>query len=123
MAIQTTDDFLVNRGGTSYKVAFSEIGTAVGTVGATETQITAGTFDLSSGNTFYCGAITVPNPTNPVAGQTGLIRLTAAPTGWGANFKFPGGTAPTISAFPAVIPFLVQDATTILMGSVTENIT
>lgn len=89
----------------------------------TERTITAGAFDLSTGNLWTVGAITVPNPTNAVSGQTGAIRITAGPVTWPSNFKFPGGTAPTIATFPAVIPFYVQNATTILMGAVVEGIT
>ena len=93
-----------------------------GAITTTEVEITGVTFDLTAGNAFFCGAITVPNPSGGVAGQSGTIRITAGPVVWSANFKFPAGTAPTISAFPAIIPFYVQDATTILMGSVTEGI-
>ena len=88
----------------------------------TERTITAGSFDLSTGNLWTVGAITVPNPTNAAAGQTGAIRITAGPVVWSANFKFPGGTAPTITTFPAIIPYYVQDSSTILMGNVTEGI-
>ena len=88
----------------------------------TERTITAGAFDLSTGNLWTVGAITVPNPTNAAAGQTGAIRITAGPVVWSSNFKFPSGTAPTIAAFPAIIPFYVQDASTILMGNVVEGI-
>lgn len=88
----------------------------------TERTITAGAFDLATGNLWTVGAITVPNPTNAASGQTGAIRITAGPVVWSANFKFPGGTAPTIATFPAVIPFYVQDASTILMGNVVEGI-
>ena len=88
----------------------------------TERTITAGSFDLSTGNLWTVGAITVPNPTNAAAGQTGAIRITACPVVWSANFKFPGGTAPTIATFPAIIPYYVQDSSTILMGNVTEGI-
>jgi hypothetical protein len=88
----------------------------------TERTITAGAFDLSTGNLWTVGAITVPNPTNAASGQTGAIRITAGPVVWGSNFKFPGGTAPTIATFPAIIPFYVQDASTILMGNVVEGI-
>ena len=88
----------------------------------TERTITAGAFDLSTGNLWTVGAITVPNPTNAAAGQTGAIRITAGPVVWSSNFKFPGGTAPTIATFPAIIPFYVQDASTILMGYVSEGI-
>jgi hypothetical protein len=88
----------------------------------TERTITAGAFDLSTGNLWTVGAITVPNPTNAASGQTGAIRITAGPVVWSGNFKFPGGTAPTIATFPAIIPFYVQDASTILMGNVVEGI-
>ena len=88
----------------------------------TERTITGGAFDLATGNLWTCGAITVPNPTNGTDCQTGAIRITAGPVAWGSNFKFPGGTAPTIAAFPAVIPFYVVDANTILMGKVVEDI-
>ena len=88
----------------------------------TERTITAGAFDLSTGNLWTVGAITVPNPTNAASGQTGAIRITAGPVVWSGNFKFPGGTPPTIATFPAIIPFYVQDASTILMGNVVEGI-
>jgi hypothetical protein len=88
----------------------------------TERTITAGSFDLATGNLWTVGAITVPNPTNAVAGQTGAIRITAGPVVWSSNFKFPGGTAPTIATFPAIIPYYVQDSSTILMGNVVEGI-
>jgi len=88
----------------------------------TERTITAGAFDLSTGNLWTCGAITVPNPTNAASGQTGAIRITAGPVVWSSNFKFPGGTAPTIATFPAIIPYYVQDSSTILMGNVVEGI-
>jgi len=89
---------------------------------STERTITAGAFDLATGNLWTVGAITVPNPTNAVSGQTGAIRITAGPVVWSANFKFPGGTAPTIATFPAIIPYYVQDSSTILMGNVVEGI-
>lgn len=88
-----------------------------------EQTITASAFDLATGNYWTCGAITVPAPTNATAGTSGLIRITAGPVVWNAAFKFPGGTAPTISAFPAIIPFYVESASVILMGNVTDDIT
>ena len=56
-----------------------------------ESLVTATAFDMSSG-TFYCisGAIAVPNPTNQLAGQAGIMRLiTAPPASFGSNFNFP----------------------------------
>ena len=155
MALQNTDNFVVNRGGASYKAPFSDVrapadaaqatantavtdaqaaqttadaalpkagGTMTGGVGNTERTISSGSFDLSTGNMWTCGAITVPNPTNATVGQSGLIRITAGPVVWGVNFKFPGGAAPAIASFPTLIPYYVQNATTILMGSATQGI-
>jgi len=96
--------------------------TMTGTLGTTERTITAGAFDLATGNHWTCGAITVPAPTNAAAGTSGLIRITAGPVVWNTVFKFPGGTAPTIASFPAIIPFYVQDSSNILMGNVAEGI-
>lgn len=156
MALQNSDNFLVNRSGTSYKVTYQEInadatqalsdaaaadakaqqaldeaggdglpttgGTMTGAIVHTERTITSGAFDLSQGNVWTCGAITVPSPTNAVNGQSGLIRITSGPVVWSSNFKFPGGAAPTISVYPSIIPYYVQSSSVILMGSVTEGI-
>ena len=84
------------------------------TGGVTQTERTITTaFDLATGNFWTCGAIAIPNPTNAVAGMSGLIRLTAAPTGWGGNFS----TAPTPKVFPSIVPFYVESATKIRLGS------
>jgi len=96
--------------------------TFTATVQTTERTITASAFDLSTGNNWTVGAITVPAPTNATAGTSGLIRITAGPVVWNAVFKFPGGSAPSISSFPAIIPFYVQTSSVILMGNVAEGI-
>ena len=95
--------------------------TMAGTVSATERTITAGSWDLATGNFWTCGAITIPTPTNAVAGTGGLIRVTAAPV-FPPECKFPGSTYVTPTAFPAIIPFYVQNSTTLLMGNWTEGI-
>lgn len=77
-----------------------------------ERTITGVAFDLATGPYWTCGAITIPNPTNAVSGMSGLIRVTAAPSGWGANFS----TAPTPTVFPSIIPFYVESATSIRLG-------
>ena len=84
--------------------------------------IASDAFDLATGPYWSCGAVDVPNPTNAVAGMTGVIRFTAAPTSWAANFKFPGGTFDEPGEFPAIVPFFVQDASTIEVGYVTQGI-
>lgn len=88
----------------------------------TERTITASAFDLATGNLWTCGAIAIPNPTNGVAGQVGVIRVTAAPTSFGNQWDHPGGayTAPT--AFPAIAPFFVTASNQFLLGSWTEGI-
>ena len=96
--------------------------TFTATVQTTERTITAGAFDLSTGNHWTCGAITDPAPTNATAATSGLIRVTAGPVVWNAVFKFPGGTAPTIVSFPAIIPFYVESSSVILLGNVAEGI-
>jgi len=67
------------------------------------------------------GNRTLANPTNTVAGQSGSIFITQDGTGsrtlaYGANFKFVGGTAPTLSTTAAAvdrIDYVVAAATKI----------
>ena len=72
------------------------------------TQSAGGTFtpDFSTSNsvtlTFGAGNLTIANPTNIKAGESYVIALTQDGVGsrtvtWGANFKWAGGTAPTLS--------------------------
>jgi len=97
-----------------------------GQVSAPERTITAGAgnWDLSDGNYWTCGAIDIPQPTNGLTGQSGVIRLTAAPTSFpaGGALKFAGGSAPAPTSFPAIVPFYVQDASNVLLGTPTEGI-
>ena len=97
-------------------------GVVTGAITIAEHTITPAAFDLSQGPYWTCGAIAVPNPTNGVQAMSGLIRLTAAPTGFGANFKHPGGTYTAPKAFPAIVPFYVQDPNTIMLGKAVEGI-
>ena len=114
-----------NPNATVETLTFNANGSALlaGTVSSTERTITAGTFDLSTGNFWTCGAIAVPNPTNAVAGTSGLIRVTAAPTSFGGNFDFPNGSYTAPSSFPAIVPYYVVSSTQILLGKWTEGIT
>ena len=84
-----------------------------GSLTTPERTITAVAFDLATGPYWTCGAISIPNPTNAVAGMTGTIRLTAAPTSWGANFSTP--PAPTV--FPSIVPFFVESTSQIRLGT------
>jgi hypothetical protein len=96
--------------------------TLTATLQTTERTIGASSFDLATGNHWTVGAITVPAPTNATAGTSGLIRITAGPVVWNTVFKFPGGSAPAIASFPAIIPFYVQSSSVVLMGNVVEGI-
>ena len=87
-----------------------------------EQTATASAFNLANGNFWTFGAIAVPNPTNQAAGLMGSLRVTAAPTSFASNWKFPGGTYTAPTSFPAVAPFFVQASGTILVGSWTEGI-
>jgi len=121
-ALQPADIGVTVQGYDADNVVTDVAPTFTATVQTTERTITAGAFDLATGNHWTCGAITVPAPTNATAGTSGLIRITAGPVVWNAVFKFPGGTAPTIASFPAIIPFYVESSSVILMGNVAEGI-
>lgn len=84
---------------------------------------TASSFNLATGNFWTFGAIAVPNPSNQTTGISGVLVVTAAPTSFASNWKFPGGSYTAPTAFPAVAPFFIQSAgTSILVGSWTEGI-
>ena len=93
-----------------------------GGVTATVRTVTASAFDLATGNLWECGGIAVPNPTNAVAGMTGVIVFSAAPTAFSTFFKFPDGATISPSSFPAVVPFYVASASEILLGKPVEGI-
>ena len=92
--------------------------TMTGSVNVPERVVTTTEFDLSTGPYWACGAIDVPNPTNAQAGMGGLIRLAEEPTGWGDNWHFSEGVAPTGKG---MIPFYVESAGYIILGNVTPG--
>ena len=106
---------LLTGGGTSTSPGFLPLvgGNLTGGVTATERTVTAGAFDLATGNFWTAAAIDIPNPTNAVAGMSGLIRLTDVPTSWGANFT----NAPTAVTAPSIVPFYVESGTVIRLGA------
>ena len=71
--------------------------------------------DFATSNNFaitLTGNLTLANPTNVAAGQSGVVRLVQDGTGgrtvsFGANWKFEGGTAPTLSVASNAIDLLV----------------
>jgi hypothetical protein len=70
--------------------------------------------DFSLGNNFSVtlgGSRTLANPTNLTAGQSGVIVITQDGTGsrllsYGGYFKFPGGTAPTLTTTASAVDVL-----------------
>ena len=142
MPLQNTDQFLVNRGGTSHRYTFANLnnditdgldfldetegdarylqltgGRLTGAVDQQEEEITVSAWDLNDSNFWRCGAIDVPNPLNGVNGQSGLIRFTAEPTGFGGQIILPANFNITTAA---VVPFYVATPTRILLGTPVE---
>jgi hypothetical protein len=92
-------------------------GNLTGGVTQTERDVAAGAFDLSTGNFWACGLADVPNPTNGVNGQSGLIRFTATVTSWGSSFT----NTPASVEVGDIIPFYVMSPAVIALG--TKNVT
>ena len=83
---------------------------------------TAMDFDVSNNFSYVLtGNITISNPTNPAAGQTGSIFLVQDGTGsrsaaWGSYWDFAAGTAPTLTTTAAGVDrvdYVVRSATSI----------
>jgi hypothetical protein len=78
------------------------------------TYATTITPSFSSGNIFtvtLTGNATLANPTSLVAGQCGQVFITQDGTGsrtlsYGTQWKFPGGTAPTLTTTPGATDIL-----------------
>lgn len=88
------------------------------------TDATSIATDLSLGNNFSVtlgGNRTLANPTNIVAGQSGIIVITQNGTGsntlaYGSYFKFPSGSAPTLTTTANavdVLAYYVESSTRI----------
>lgn len=75
------------------------------------------------------GNRTLANPTNLTAGQSGVIVITQDGTGsrtlaYGSNFKFPGGTAPTLTTTANavdVLAYYVESASRITARLVADT--
>jgi hypothetical protein len=93
------------------------------TVGAPVAGSSSGTWtpDFSLGNNFslsLAGALTVANPTNAVAGQSGVIFIATngQTTNWGANFKWPNGAVGGSSGGVDVYSYYVQASNYIVIA-------
>lgn len=88
--------------------------------------------DFSAGNNFSVtlgGNRTLANPTGLTAGQSGVIYLTQDATGsrtlaYGSSWKFPNGTAPTLTTTANAIDVLVYTVrtTTSIAAQLISNI-
>jgi len=83
-------------------------------------------WSISQSNVYTFAGGTINFPSDPVAGQCGLIYVTGNVTAWGtaSQWHFPGGTLPTgaDSKTNSVIPYYVHSPTAIKLGSVTGEI-
>ena len=83
----------------------------------------SGNINFANGNFWEVGGQAVQNPTNEQPGLAGLlIAQSSAPTSFTTQWKHPGGSYTAPTTFPAVAPFVVTAADTILVGSWTEGI-
>jgi|TARA_R110000803_G_C11751097_1_gene292475 hypothetical protein len=81
--------------------------------------------DFSAGNMFsltLAGNITINNPTNQVAGQSGNITITnggSYTVSWGADWDFAAATAPVITASGTdVLSYYVTSANNITVSAI-----
>ena len=113
----------------SYTAAQRGTVSALGTVSAGTT-----TLDLATANNFSLtlpagGSVTLGNPSNQTAGQSGVITITqngttAATVPYGGNWKFQGG-APTVSTTLSsvnVIAYYVESASRITAQLLTNTV-
>ena len=107
--------------GTNVNQTFSKAQRASITVDAYAANLS---FDFGASNNFEAtltGNITFANPTNVVAGQSGIIRVKQDAVGsrtasFGSNWKFAGGAAPTLTTTPSatdILAYYVLSATEI----------
>jgi hypothetical protein len=105
-------------------ISGSRLAVANGVIGNVTTLTYASTLnlDMSAGNNYavtLTGNATLANPTNLVAGQSGVIKLTQDGTGsrtlaYGSYWDFPAGAAPTLTTTANAVDILVYyvDSTT-----------
>lgn len=86
------------------------------------TQTSDGALDMDASNFIHVGANDYnTDPTGLNIGTSGLfVATSAAPTDWHADFKHPGASYTAPTAFPAVAPWYVSAANTILVGTWTQ---
>lgn len=120
----------INGTGTMSGSRLSASNAILGTVNALTYGATI-TPDFSVGNNFsvtLTGNATLANPTNLAAGQSGNIVITQDSTGsrtlaYGSNWKFPSGTAPTLTTTANavdVLAYYVESSSRITARLITD---
>lgn len=86
------------------------------------TQTSDGALDMDASNFIHVGGNDYnTDPTGLNIGTSGLfIATSAAPTDWHSDFKHPGGSYTAPTAFPAVAPWYINAANSILVGTWTQ---
>jgi hypothetical protein len=103
-------------------------GTAAGSIVGLGTTTGTVTLDFTQGNNFsmtLVGSITLANPTGITTGQSGIIQIQQDSVGsrtvaFGSNWRFPSGTAPTVSTASTqidCITYFVRNSNSIIANS------
>ena len=108
-------------GGNALLTGNTFTGAQIGTVTALTSTAAAMAINLATNNNFRHTTsenTTLSAPSNPVAGQSGVITITQGATArllaYNAFWKFPGGTVPTLTAVVGavdVLAYYVESAT------------
>jgi hypothetical protein len=98
----TIAELNLNQAWTAGQAVTPDTATQCGTQSAAGTMTPNFALSNSCVATFGAGNLTIANPTNVKAGQTWILSLTQDGTGsrtvtWGSQYKWAGGTAPTLS--------------------------
>lgn len=119
-ALTTNGDLTITGNGTG-KIRLTGAAVADITTLTDDTNIAVNFSDGQNFSVTLAGNRTLANPTNCVAGQSGSIFVIQDGTGsrtlsYGANWKFSGGTAPTLTTTAGAIDridYIVQTATAV----------
>jgi hypothetical protein len=80
-----------------------------------------GAWDMQDSNYWVHAGGNLANPTNPSAGQTGVIFFEAEVTGFGSEYRFPNGTQISPEA-NSIVPYFVERNAIIRLGNPTQGI-
>ena len=93
----------------------TEGGNITGAITSVEVEISS-SWNLDEGPFFYSNGGDLPSFANGVAGASGLIRVEGEITSWPSGVSAATGTLPIPTTFPAIIPFYVDSASSVIVG-------